>query len=415
MQSFPLPTRVEPTITEPPDLGILPTSTPVPVTPTLAPTPTPLPVPGGVAGGGIPATSVVSAPPAVAVVPGISGVPSITPYSAFLIDPATFRVIRPVDTSSSTLFLDMGPRGMLAAVQQQDAEHPGYGYALEVGGAFLSGSPLPSESIRFTRVRWSPDGQRVAFLAETPGARGDGSARIGDTPSDGLWVWTLTPGQPVQFTHHALHNHYAYVYGRDNARMVRDFAWSPDGMLLLVELDREGDFPGMLALIPPDFDADAGPLLLPHEYGSWSLDGSRILVSGEMTDVGPILGWIDRNTQNLNIIVDGRALTQPLWMQDAVEMRDGRIAFLGAPYNPVDPNAGRRSPDVGLYIYNPLNVEPVRVAYLGGGPVIEAEWNAARTAVLVRLAGGRTLLVQTNGAISDLTATVGGGFLGWAE
>jgi len=103
----------------------------------------------------------------------------------------------------------------------------------------------------------------------------------------------------------------------------------------------------------------------------------------------------------------------PLWIQDAVELPGGRIAFFGAPYNPSDPNSGPNSPDVGLYLY--YGGEPVRAVYLGGGPVREATWNAARTAVLVRLADGRSLIVRPDGAVFDLSATVGPNVLAWGE
>ena len=48
-------------------------------------------------------------------------------------------------------------------------------------------------------------------------------------------------------------------------------------------------------------------------------------------------------------------------------------------------------------------------------PILTADWNARRTAVLVRLADGRTLIVQTSGNVLDVTGTVGAGFVGWGE
>jgi hypothetical protein len=418
VQTFPLATRPpQITITIVPQIIASPTGTRIPATITLAPSTTPLPQPS-VTPLPIPPTPPQFVPPSqptqVAVLPGI-GPTAILLQEAFLVNPNTLAIQRAPVSSDSTLYVDVGPQGQVAAVEQVDAEHPGYGYVLDVAGTLLNGSPLPSATIRFRQVRWSPDGSKVAYLAETPGARGDGGGRIGATPSDGLWVWTLTPDQPSQDTHHALMDRYAYEYGVGDARIVSDFAWAPDSGALLVELDREGDFPGQLTLITPDWNAGDPPPLLPYEDGSWSRDGRRILVSGMQTDTGPILGWVDRDSHALTTLVDGRALTTPLWTQDAVEMGDGRIAFLGAIYSVADPEGGRNAPDVGLYIYNAANVEPVRVAYLGGGPVLEATWNAARTAVLVRLADGRTLIVQTSGRVTDLTGTVGGGFVGWGE
>lgn len=407
-----VPTRV--------DLGILPTSTAIPVTATLWPTVTPLPIPpANVQGGGIPpVTSVAAQPTAVILVTDVPSTPvdlgpAITANDAFLVNPTTLQVTRPADISPSTLYVDPAPNGWLAAVISQDAEHPGFGFELYVGAEALVGSPLPSSTIRFRQVRWSPNSAAVAFIAETPGARGDGGGRIGDTVSDGLWVWTMASGQATQFTHHALQNRYPYQFGRDGAYMVDDFAWSPDSALLLVELDRGGGYPATLGLINPQWNAGTEPFFIRHEFGSWSRDGSRILVSGEQTDVGPVLGWVNRDTHELTVLVDGRSLGAPLWMQNAVELADGRIAMFGAPYNPADPGSGRNSADIGLYIYN--GGEPVRATYIGGGPAADVEWNNARTAALVRMRSGRTFIVQSGGNYFEVTGTVGSGFVGWGE
>jgi hypothetical protein len=49
----------------------------------------------------------------------------------------------------------------------------------------------------------------VAFIAETPGSRGENSAPNRRVASDGLWVWTLTSGDANQHTQNVLLNHYA--------------------------------------------------------------------------------------------------------------------------------------------------------------------------------------------------------------
>lgn len=314
----------------------------------------------------------------------------------------------------STLFFDVGPGGQIALITQ-DGAFPGYGIALQVSGATLNGSPLPSNTIRFTRVRWSPDGQYVAFIAETPGAR-QGSpmtnvdGNLGSTISDGLWVWT-TPDNPAnQQTHHALLSQHAFEYGRDHVRVVNDFAWSPDSALLLVQLDPVG-----LALVLPGSDASSPLVVLPYETGSWSNDATAILVSGSDADGSPLLAWISGDTyQPIPLF---RGVDFGLWMRDPVQLADGRIAFLGAPYNPDDPGSGSNSSEVGLYVYD--GVEPRRAVYIGGGPVVDAAWNDRRTAVLVRLADGRTIVARPNfdGNVDlvDITATVGDGVLAWGE
>ncbi|GAB4573654.1 MAG: hypothetical protein Kow0077_16710 [Anaerolineae bacterium] len=404
VESVLAPTRpVTPVITPVQDLGILPTSTPLPATPTLIPTPTPvnIPPPAG-------AALVPTRLPVLEVTISVSGSAGVPPLDAgggaLVIDPRTLRVM-PASGGGQAVDVAFGPGGQVAAAEQEDPAHPGYGLVLRVGGEQLTGSPLPSETIRFTRVRWAPDGRAVAFIAETPDARGDGSQRIGDTPSDGLWVWTLTPGGATQFTHHALHNRYAYIYGQDEARIVRDFAWSPDGTRLLVQLDREGGFPGYLGLITPDWDAEADPAIIRHENGSWSLDGRRILVSGMQTDVGPVLGWVDPANLALSVLLDGTAAG--LWMQAAVELSDGRIAFVGAPYAGARPQSG-----YALYLFS--GGELRQVASLGGQPE-EVIWNRNRTSAIIRLTDGRTVVALVDGSLRDVSGAVGRARVDWAE
>lgn len=330
------------------------------------------------------------------------------PHDVFVVDPRSLAVLRPAEAGASTLALDYGPDGRIAAVQDEDAAHPGFGYTLRVDAQPLIGSPLPSATIRFTRVKWSPDGSAVAFVAETPGARS--GEPVGDTPSDGLWVWTLHPDRQNQDTHHALENRYEYNRGRDLARVVRDFAWSPDSSRLLVRQDRAAGFSGQLVVIPPDHDAWAEPLtILPFENGSWSLDGRYVLVSGLDRDVGAaVLGWADPENGALTVLLDGR--TQGLWMQDAVQLPDGRIAFFGGP----SAGGAERPPQVNLYLYI-SGQEPRAVAGAGGGPALDVTWNAARSAAIVRLTDGRTLIMSINGLVEDISARVGMGSVVWGE
>lgn len=404
VQSFLVPTQARtPVITRVPDLGILPTSTPLPVTPTLAPTVTPLPTFGPPPGGAIPPTP-LPAGALVQPVPAISN-PNIalTGSGAALIDPRTLQLVQPAWLTGGLVAADVGPGGQVAVVDAQDPAYPAYGMALRVAGETLVGSPLPSASIRFTEVAWSPNGRALAFIAETPGARGDGSQRIGDTPSDGLWVWTLAPGSATQFTHHALHNRYEYIYGRDAARIVEDLAWSQDSSRLLVRLSRAGGFPGYLGLIAPNADAESDPLIIRHEYGSWSRNGQRILVSGLQTDRGPVLGWVNPADLSLTVLLDGSAAG--LWMQDAVELAEGRIAFVGAPYSAGNPP----STNSGLYVFG--GGSALRVADLGAGPVRDVAWNEARTAAIVQLANGQTVVAQVSGRVSGIAS----GLVEWAE
>ncbi len=397
-----------PQVTRVPDLGLLPT--PIPASPTAAPTPTPRPEMATVPPPPTPLPILPTPTPmATAVALVMSGGMLVAPHEVFEVDPSSLGVRRVDDAGVSALALDYGPGGQIAAVQDEDAQHPGFGYTLRLGGENLIGSPLPSATIRFTDVKWSPDGRAVAFVAETPGARR--GEPIGDTPSDGLWVWRLpdNPQERNQLTHHALENRYEYHWGRDLARVVRDFEWSPDGQQLLVQQDRASGFGPQLVVIPWDHDAYGEPPILPYECGSWSRDGRRVLVSGLYRDTGSaVLGWVDPAGGEPDVLLDGRV--QGLWMQDAVELPDGRIAFFGGP----SASGAERPSAVNLYVHSGGQV--TRLAGMAsGGPALTVNWNAARSAAIVRLANGRTLIMGINGWVQDITATVGMGSVVWRE
>jgi hypothetical protein len=90
-----------------------------------------------------------------------------------------------------------------------------------------------------------------------------------------------------------------------------------------------------------------------------------------------------------------------LIMQAAIQLNDGRIAFLGGP-----------TPDTfGLYIIQPMpGALLVRISPEIAGQVVSAEWNADRSAVLVtaQTGGARHLwIIRINGAAQDVTPSLG--------
>jgi hypothetical protein len=209
-------------------------------------------------------------------------------------------------------------------------------------------------------------------------------------------------------------NRYAYHWGGDAALMVDDFAWSPDGSRLLVQLGRDGDRAGQIAVIRPDWNAGDLPPARPFEYGSWSSGDGRVLASGRGPDGAPLLAWFDPDSGAYETLLDARTMAQPLWIQSAVHLGGSQFAFLGAPYAVGDPQFGRGSSDVGLYVYV-RGGQLYRAASLGGGPVTDAQWNDAHTAVLAHLADGRVVVASINGTVRDYSAQVGGGYVGWRE
>jgi dipeptidyl aminopeptidase/acylaminoacyl peptidase len=102
---------------------------------------------------------------------------------------------------------------------------------------------------------WSPDGARLAFVADTSGL-------------DQAWVVTREGGEPAQLT-----------YFSERVGMV---AWSPAGDQVLVTIDAGGNEHDQLYLVPVAggearaLTAEPGVI---HHFGAWSPDGRLICYS----------------------------------------------------------------------------------------------------------------------------------------
>src|SRR5690606_27319834 len=83
---------------------------------------------------------------------------------------------------------------------------------------------------------------------------------------------------------------------------------------------------------------DIRPPAVRYDYGSWSTDGSRILVSGTAQDGNIYIGWINPDTSFSELVFGAR--DAGLWVQHAVQRPDGSIVTLGAPLN----EGGRDAP-----------------------------------------------------------------------
>ncbi len=115
--------------------------------------------------------------------------------------------------------------------------------------------------LRYARVRrahgpsWSPDGSRLAFVADTSGL-------------DQAWVVDTGGGAPWQMTHFA-----------ERVGMV---SWSPAGHDLLVTVDTGGDEHDQLYLVPASGGEPRALTAEPeviHHFGAWSPDGASIVYS----------------------------------------------------------------------------------------------------------------------------------------
>jgi hypothetical protein len=176
----------------------------------------------------------------------------------------------------------------------------------------------------------------------------------------------------------------------------RALEWSPgsDAVLLSVNLPSEGR--SGLILLSLNQDRITRPPVYRYDYGSWAVDGSRILVSGRSADGHVFVGWINRDGSFSELLYDAEA--NGLWMGFANQARDGQVYALGAP-------GDRSGPRAPLAIYNMSGV-PL-TAPIGDGSVERVEWSPDGTAVFLQV-GGRQYIANINGSIQDITGQVAG-------
>ncbi len=239
-------------------------------------------------------------------------------------------------------------------------------------------------------ARWSPDGQWLAFIVAG-----------GKQPKDGVWVFQPGATAPVQLLVDCPPGCGIVLNPFDpNFWQSVGLEWSPasDALLVRVNLPEEGRA-GLivLPLTQDEHFRDTRPPVYRYEYGAWSLDGGRILVSGRSTDGHVFVGWIGRDGVFQNVVLDARAVG--LWMGFGRQAVDGAILALGAP-------GGDGGPAQPLTLYDAFG--NALTAPIGDSFPERVEWSPAGDAVFVQ-ANGRQFIANRAGAVTEITGQVAPG------
>jgi hypothetical protein len=243
------------------------------------------------------------------------------------------------------------------------------------------------ENLSFGDLVWSPDGQRLAMRVDAADPNAFNSI------DSGIWIYEPSTHRSWQI----FRDTYQAAQLGDQRRAVT-VQWAPNNLALAVTVDTP--LGRAHVFMPVDHDANQSIKAIPYAYATWAPDSASLIVSGYKWGESTVVGRVaqDSNwtyTEYLNQSTTG------LIMQAAIQLNDGRIAFLGGP-----------TPDsFGLYIIQPMpGALLVRISPQIAGQIVSAEWNADRTAVLVtsQTGGARYLwIIRINGTAQNVTPSIG--------
>jgi hypothetical protein len=291
-----------------------------------------------------------------------------------------------IDTGSALAQGDIfavGSGGAVAAV--------GFDRWLVVNGQRMTVSPSSEfglhPNLSINDLVWSPDGQRLAFRVDT------------SNPSDfngidsGVWIYEPATRRSWQ----VFRNTYQAAQLHEILRALT-VQWSPNGGELVVTVET-GMGRGSV-FMPVDHNANEVISAISFADASWAPDSGSLIVSGmhwdsQTTVVGRVA--LDANWTYIEYL---NQYTTGLAMQAAIQLRDGRIAFLGSSQG-----------TFALYTVPAVVSAPTtRISQAISGQIIAAEWNADRSAVLVTVqAGGavRLWVIRIDGTARDTTPMAG--------
>ena len=297
----------------------------------------------------------------------------------------------PVDPNS---FMRTDPNGMLLYRPLGSASEGVMTFSPFFDGFTADGSE--NNKNRILEIDWSADGQRLSFRIDPPRNLDNGAA--------GVWFWQPEIASQTDPTYQIIRDcpqagwTPCNFVNPSNANYWKTAAveWSPIpgnyNILLTVNLPEENR--NALAIAQAIRNADyakQAPQFFRYDYGYWSNNGQRIIVSGRRPDGHVIIGTTNSSLTDEQIIFDASAAG--LWMQNAIQRPNGQIVALGRVGNAFDGGP------VALYDSNGNALS----APIGPGAPEDVRWYPDRSAVVVSVFSRQYTVRVDTGVITDTT------------
>jgi hypothetical protein len=266
------------------------------------------------------------------------------------------------------------------------------GQRLDVSPA--SGFGMPPD-IMIGDLAWSPDSHWLAFRVDPVNRTPENT---GSSYTEPTGVWICDPQNPPNSWHIFRNGYAGQVAQLNEQRRALNMQWAPNSTALVIAVDTPLGRANVF--LPMNHDPTVFVPSIPYADAAWAPDSASLIVSGSKENGPTVIGRIALDEQWTYTEYLNQASTG-LVMQAAIQLYDGRIAFLGGP----------TADTFALYITQAAPaVQPVGVSVPINGQVISAEWNAERTAVLVTAQAGtgqQLWLVRTDGQIQNITPNAG--------
>lgn len=260
---------------------------------------------------------------------------------------------------------------------------------------FAAASRETSDKLAIGAI-WSPDGASLAVLIDNPDRR---------DANEGVWVWTLDQGinQVLRNCRPGTSNCGNFVIpdGEPGFWYVTGATWSPDGQKLLVRAFMDGYGYDGFMLVNRTTDPNRRPAFCPYEFSEWTLDGSRVVVSGRDANAEDTLGTVIPET--CGDFLPAPVADQNLIILGGTQAADGRLVMLGrkgstfAPAKLYDQDGNALTPAIGTS-------QPAKWA-----------WNMARDAIWVLNPDGRNYIAGIDGSVTELATIDVNAPVSWGE
>jgi hypothetical protein len=259
---------------------------------------------------------------------------------------------------------------------------------LHVNGQVMTVSPASAfglnENLSITDLVWSLDGQRLAFRVDAASPDHDNAI------DSGIWIYEPATNRSWQI----FRNTYRAEQLHQQRRAVTT-QWAPNGSALVVKVETPLGYANVFMPVYHDVNAQIESII--YADATWTTDSAALVVSGTNRDNQTVIGRIALD-EHWTYTEYANQLNTGLTMQTAIELEDGRIAFVGSQGN-----------RFALYAIQPAkSAQPVQLSNQTlAGQIIAAEWNAERTAVLVTTLEGHMGVMGIGGQFADIILSAG--------